>query len=344
MAKSGLEKLKENLAKNYGDARTSVPTAAVPQYTVTTTGSLTLDYALGVGGWVGGRMHEIVGVEGVGKTTLTLRSLAALQRAYPDKAVAYIDMEQTFDVRWAIANGLDLDPDRFLPLQPDHAEDVSDMLRAVCYEGDVCGVAVDSIGGMESKKALEKEAEEVTMGKNAQVITRMVKSTATLARQNNITVLLVNQYRANIASPKGGDISAGPKALRYATSTKVAMRKTGEPAVRLKINGQEEEVSRQVRARVERNKVAPQGRVATFWICNQEVADAHLSVGIDMADEAISLGTMTGVIGQRGAWYDLPSGQKCNGRAAALETLRKDPSAVESVRDAALALLKPVTA
>jgi recombination protein RecA len=339
LSKTSLSKLRDSLAKTYGEERVTVPEPSVEQYTVTTTGSLTLDYALGVGGWVGGRMHEIVGVEGVGKTTLTLRSLAALQRAYPDKAVAYIDMEQTFDVKWAIANGLDLDPDRFIPLQPDHAEDVSDMLRQVCDGGDVCGAAVDSIGGMESKKALEKEAEEVTMGRNAQVITRMVKNTATLARRNNVTVLLVNQYRANIASPKGGDISAGPKALRYATSTKVAMRRTGEPAVRLKVHGEEEEVSRQVRARVERNKVAPQGRVATFWIVNQEVPDAGLHIGIDQADEAISLGTMTGVIGQRGAWYDLPSGEKCNGRAKALEILRASDAEVQAVRTAALKIL-----
>jgi recombination protein RecA len=307
---------------------------------VTTTGSLTLDYALGVGGWVGGRMHEIVGVEGVGKTTLTFCSLAALQRAYPGKAVCYIDMEQTFDVRWAMANGLDLDPDRFIPLRPNHAEDVSDMLRTICHEADISGVAVDSIGGMESKAAFEKDAEESIVGRNAQIITRMVKNVATLARQRNITVLLVNQYRANIAAAgRGGDISAGPKALRYATTTKIAMRRTAEPVVRIRLDGEEEEVSRQVMARVERNKVAPQGRTAKFFICNQPVPDAGLKIGIDRADEAISLGLVTGVIGQRGAWYDLPSGQKCNGRAAALEILRGSEEEVDRVRAEAIGKL-----
>lgn len=333
--KTTLAKLHESLSRTYGVERTTV--SAAESYAVTTTGSLTLDHALGVGGWVGGRMHEIVGVAGVGKTTVTITSLAALQRAYPDKAVVYIDMEQTFDPWWAMANGLNLDPDRFIPLQPDHAEDVSDMLRETCRSADVSGVAVDSIGGMESKAAFEKDAEDSIVGRNAQVITRMVKNTATLARQNGITVLLVNQYRANIAAAgRGGDISAGPKALSYATTTKVAMRRTGEPPLVMKIDGEDQEVSRQVRAKVERNKVAPQSRVASFWIVNQNVPDAGLKIGIDGPDEAITLGLATGVIGQRGAWYDLPGGQKCNGRAAALGILRSDPAAVEAVRAEAL--------
>lgn len=335
---SAMARFREKLEKQYGEGRV-IRHDVAEQYEIVSTGSLTLDYALRTGGWVVGRLYEIVGPPGVGKSTLTMNSLANHQRAYPDKAVGYIDMEQTFDPAWARANGVDLHPDRFLHLYPDHSEHVSDMLRVGLNEGLLSAVAIDSIGGMESKVAFDKAADESAMGKGAQVITRMIKHAATLGRANKATILLVNQLRANL-SYGGGDQSAGPKILGYATTAKVTLSRTGEKVKTAKIAGQDEEYARQVRARVVRNKVAPQGRTATFWIVNQIMEEKGFSeLGIDRADEAKELGLITGVIGQRaGGWYTLPDGTELRGKDKELpEYLRQHPEVVDQIREDALA-------
>jgi recombination protein RecA len=335
---SAMETFRSKLIKTYGEGRV-VRHEEIRPYEVVSTGSLTLDYALRTGGWVRGRMHEIVGPPEVGKSTLVINSMAQHQLAYPDLAVAYIDMEQTFDERWALANGLKLGSDKFLHVYPDHSEHVSDLLRQICREAPVSCVVVDSIGGMESKAAFDKDAEDKVMGNNAQIITRMVKHVATLARETMVTCLLVNQYRANVSSPRGGEISAGPRALAYQTTTKVALRRTGEPVRTIKVNGENEEISRQIRAKVERSKVSAKSRVATFWITNQ-IADGFPEIGIDRADEALSLGTITGVIGQRGGgYYDLPGGEAIRGKDSVAEYLREHPEMVIKIRADALALV-----
>lgn len=332
-----MDRFRAKMEAQYGTGRVTRQEVEV-EYEVVSTGSITLDYALRTGGWALGRLYEIVGQPGVGKSTLVLNSMAQHQLAYPDQAVVYIDMEQTFDRKWAKANGLDLHPDKFLHLYPDHSEQVSDMVRQVLREAPVSCVTIDSIGGMESKAAFEKGAEESAMGKGAQVITRMVKHVATLTRENQATCLLVNQLRANLSGRGVGDISAGPKALAYATSAKVKLSRTDQRPVTRKINGQDEEISRQVRAKVERNKVAPQGRTATFWITNQ-IASGFTNLGIDRADEAKELGMVTGVISQRaGGYYTLPNGVEVRGKDKELpEYLREHPEVVEQIRTEALA-------
>lgn len=328
-----LKTLREQMTKTYGDGQVS-RRDSVKSYDVISTGSLALDLAMRTGGWVRGRTHEIVGVEGVGKTTVTITSMAEAQKAHPDLAVGYIDMEQTFDWDWAEANGLDTSDERFLHVFPDDTEDVSDMLRQMTQTGLFSLIVVDSIGGMESKQAFEKQAEDAVMGRNAQAITRMVKHVATLARQHNVAIIFVNQYRANL-SGMGSDISAGPKALRYNTTMKIEMRRTGEPTLKVGSGDNEEEVGRQVRAKVSRSKVAAQGKVAEFWIINQPT-EKYGPIGIDKADEAVMIGNTAGVFGRRGSWYDLPNGEALNGAEAVKGYLRDNPEVMLEIKSLAL--------
>lgn len=328
-----LKNLREQMTATYGTGRVTRHDS-VKDYEVIPTGSFSLDHAMRVGGWVCGRTHEIIGVEGVGKTTVAITSMAQAQRIFPKKAVGYIDMEQTFDFGWAETNGLDTSDERFIHVFPDHTEHVSDMLRRMCQSGLFSMLVVDSIGGMESKQAFEKEAEDVVMGKNAQAITRMVKHVATLARQHNVAILFVNQYRANL-SGMGNDISAGPKALRYNTTMKVEMRRTSEPTLKVGSGENEEEVGRQVRAKVSRSKVAAQGKYGEFWIINQDTPQ-YGPVGIDQADEAVAVGDNAGVFGRRGSWYDLPDGSKHNGKDKVKDYLREHPEAMDQIRTIAL--------
>lgn len=329
-----LRTLRDQMTKTYGDGQVT-RRDSVKAYEVISTGSLALDLATRVGGWVRGRTHEIIGVEGVGKTTIAITSMAQAQAQYPKLATGYIDMEQTFDWDWAESNGLNTTDERFLHVFPDDTEDVSDMLRQMTQTGLFSLIVVDSIGGMESKQAFEKDAEDVVMGKNAQAITRMVKHVATLARQHNVAILFVNQYRANL-SGMGGDISAGPKALRYNTTMKVEMRRTGTPTLKIGSGDNEEEVGREVKAKVSRSKVAAQGKSAEFWIVNQP-SDKYGPIGIDQADEAVMIGDTANIFGRRGSWYDLSDGTSHNGRNAVKMHLRENPILMQQILSEALA-------
>lgn len=335
--------LREKLGKRYGDAvvrRENVKST----YDVIPTGSLSLDLALRTGGWVEGRIHEIIGVEGVGKTTRVIESMVEAQRKYPDKAVAYIDMEQTFDYPWAEELGLKTDDDHWLHVFPDDSEDVSDVLRETVATGLFSVVVVDSIGGMESKQAFEKEAEGVVMGRNAQVITRMVKHCAVLCRKYQTTALLVNQYRANISNPMGSDIAAGPKALKYATTTQVAMARTSDEPIMAILPGDKDPVmiGRKIRARVARSKVSVQGKSAEYWLFNADTPEFG-PIGTDKADEGVTIGVFTDFFNIRGSWYyfDGEDGKerRFNGRSALLDHLRSCPDDLEWVRSQSIARL-----
>ena len=261
----GLAKLRDEMEKRYGETQISRRERVEP-YQVTSTGSLSLDLALRVGGWVEGRIHEIVGQEGVGKTTIAINSMAEAQAKYPHLACGYIDMEQTFDWDWAESNRLVTDDDHFLHVYPEDSEDVSDQVRMMMATGLFKMIVVDSIGGMESKQAFTKEAEEAVVGRNAQIITRMAKRLAVDANKHRCTALLINQYRANIGNPKGRDLTAGPKSLKYATTTKVELSRTGQTPLKFKFPEDDEPqvVAKEVRARVTRNKVAAEGKKAEF--------------------------------------------------------------------------------
>lgn len=339
---TSLSALRTNMTKTYGEGRVSAR-ARVEPYQVIPTGSMSLDLALRVGGWALGRIHEVVGPEGVGKTTLCINSAAGAQKRYQDKAVGYIDMEQTFDWDWAERNGLDTSDERFLHVYPDHAEDVSDQVKAMIETGLFSLIIVDSIGGMESKQAFEKQAEEHVMGRNAQVITRMVKRLASEARKHQVAVLLVNQYRANLANPQGMDQSAGPKALKYATTTKVEMRRTSTDALKYDFKDGEGLVVVGVenKARVTRNKIAAANKSGTFWIINQDTPEWG-PVGIDQAAEAYAIGTYTEVIdAQPGGYHWMPwttdKKERIHGKAAVMAFLRANPERAEEVRQAAVA-------
>jgi recombination protein RecA len=328
------------MEKKYGHR--AVTTTLAPRSFIPT-GSLGVDHILRTGGWPVGLICEILGPPDVGKSTLVISSMIQALKMFPERGVCYIDMEGTFDYDWATSLGLacseeDIASGRWLHLYPENSEEASDMVRDQTGTGLYSMVVMDSVGGMESKKALDKEAEKDSVGKNAQVITRMVKHLGTLARIRNASVLLVNQPRANINAMAVSDISAGPKALQHQTGMKIQMSRGGEmPRTMVFEQGQPAEpVAVQVKAKLVRSKITAPGRVCEYWICNRHT-ETYGPPGIYVADECVDIGIRTGAIKQAGAWYTFPAGLRVHSRDECYAAIRKLPELVEQVRGAMFA-------
>lgn len=302
-------------------------------YEVIPTGSLDLDYKTGVGGYVEGRLNEIWGPEGMGKSTLSLLGIVQAQQKYPNKRTAWIDMEHVFDEKWAQALGVDLT--RLYIYPPDNAEDVADAMKEFLVSGIFSMVVLDSIGGMIPEAEKSKDANEEVMAKQAKIVTRMVKIAAVEAARSGTAVLLINQVRANLSY--GADTTTGGGfALKHATTMKLKLKRTDDQPFVVNVNGVKHLVGHKIAILIERLKVAPKGQTAIISFFNQPSAK-YGPIGIDRADEAASLGITLGIVGQGGAWYTFPNGEQVNGREKVVEYLRSHPEVVEEIREKAIA-------
>jgi recombination protein RecA len=343
MPNTALSNFAGGLGKKYGEQRIS----SGPSLEIVSTGLIGLDRALHRGGIPRGRIVELVGPPDAGKSTWAISLMALWQKLFPGLGIWYIDIEKTFDYDWAEILGLDTTPladgGTFLHTYPETSEQASDMLHDACRipQGKTAGLfalaVVDSIGGMESQKAFDKDAAGDIMGKNAQVITRMVKRTASMARLSGCTALLINQHRANM-SGFGGDLSAGPKAMQHSTTIKLTMRNaSGEGTIRyMKIDGHDQVVSVKRVIKVDRYKLGAPGGRCELWI-NNRYTDAYGDPGINRIDEAVTLGISSGVIVQAGSMYTVPGADKVKGKEALRALLAASPDLVETVRAGILA-------
>lgn len=330
---AALNKWLAKMDTSYGEGVFQQMEESAP-YEVVSSGSLALDFSLGVGGLIAGRTYELWGTEHSGKTTLSFLLSAMHQRAHPTKRTAYIDMEHRADKSWAKAWGVDTT--RMFLVRPNSAEEVADLLKDTLRSGFFSFVVVDSVGAMIPEKEMDKDAEESAMGRKAQVVTRMVQIASVEADKSGTTVLYINQVRANFAY--GGDTTTpGGFALKHATTARLKIKRKSGSDIKMKVDGEELVVGYTVSVRIERNSVAPAYKTAEFVIITQPTT-THGPVGVDSADEALTLGLRTKVLQQGGAWItDTTSGERWNGRDATLKGLRADPVAVERIRIAALA-------
>jgi recombination protein RecA len=344
-ASAGSRQLAASAAKlrlKYGQERTREPRSHI----VVSSGSIALDWALRVGGYEQGSLYEITGPPGAGKSTAAIATMIEHLSAFPDRGVAYIDLERTFDEARATAMGLDCsleaeDAGRWMHMLADSSEHVSDMARDLIVTGLFSLVVVDSVGAMESDKTLGKTAEKAAdaVGRNAKIITQMNKALVFLAAKHKCTVILVNQPRAAVGSMSPVDVSAGPKHMQHATTGKLEMRALGtaENVRELRLPGETDDlqVSIKTRIRVPRLKNGLPGRVAEVFL-NRVGTPEFGPPGFDLPDEAMSLGTRLKVIKLGGTYYTMPDGQRVNGKAAALAYLREHPDVVQMVRKAIL--------
>lgn len=334
---AAIKRFEETFAKEMGvDASRDTKTS----YDVIPTGSLAIDYALGIGGIPTGRITEIWGPEHAGKTTLSVLIAVEAQRKFPDKMVAWIDMEQTFDTEWAQTLGLDLARVWRPPVKT--AEEVADFTKRFTMSGLCSLVVIDSVGGMLGQAEYEKEADEATVAIVAKIVTRMVKQSAPICAANGTALVIINQVRANIGAhakaPQTG--TAGGWALKHVTTIRMSVKRGGELPKFITVDGEQVPVGYLVAVKVEKNKCAPYGKKADFWLFNQ-ATDKFGGIGVDPFVETVEFGKKLGIISGSG-WLVLPSGEKFNGAAKTAEHLREHPEVMNEIRTKVLATLSGV--
>lgn len=291
------------------------------------TGSLSLDMALGIGGVPRGRIVEIYGPEASGKTTLALHVVASAQKCGGE--AAYIDVEHALEPAYARALGVDIDS--LLISQPDTGEQALDIAESLVRSGAIDVLVVDSVAALIPRVELEGEVGDVVVGALARLMSQAMRRLAGAISKNNCTVIFINQLRQKIGVMYGNpETTPGGLALKYYASVRVDVRRVET----LKVNG--EMVGNRTRAKVVKNKVAPPFREAEFDIMYGE--------GISKIGEMVDLGVKLELIDKAGAWFTV-DGQRVQGRDAVKEYLTNNPDVCakleQQIRDNAYKLLAP---
>ena len=291
------------------------------------TGSLSLDFALGIGGVPKGRIIEIYGPEASGKTTLALHIVASAQKNGGD--AAYIDVEHALEPAYARALGVDIDS--LLISQPDTGEQALDITESLVRSGAIDVIVVDSVAALIPRAELEGEVGDTVVGMLARLMSQAMRRLAGAISKNNCTVIFINQLRQKIGVMYGNpETTPGVLALKYYASVRIDVRRIET----LKANG--EMIGNRTRAKVVKNKVAPPFREAEFDIMYGE--------GISKISEIIDLAVKLELIDKGGAWFTV-NGQRLQGKDAVKEYLTANPEYCDqleqAIRDNSFKLLSP---
>ncbi|MFP1644857.1 recombinase RecA [Pontitalea aquivivens] len=288
----------------------------VAEIEATSTGSLGLDIALGIGGLPKGRIIEIYGPESSGKTTLTLHVVAEEQKK--GGVCAFVDAEHALDPNYARKLGVNLD--ELLISQPDTGEQALEIVDTLVRSGAVSLVVVDSVAALTPKSEIEGDMGDATVGAQARLMSQaMRKLTASIGR-SNCMVIFINQIRMKIGVMFGNpETTTGGHALKFYASVRLDIRRIGA------IKDRDEVVGNSTRVKVVKNKVAPPFKQVEFDIMYGE--------GISKVGELVDLGVKAGVVEKSGAWYSYGDERIGQGRENAKQFLRDHPDVAHAIED-----------
>ncbi|WBU61060.1 recombinase RecA [Paracoccus albus] len=288
----------------------------VAEIEATSTGSLGLDIALGIGGLPKGRIIEIYGPESSGKTTLTLHAVAEEQKK--GGVCAFVDAEHALDPHYARKLGVNLD--ELLISQPDTGEQALEIVDTLVRSGAVNMVVVDSVAALTPKSEIEGDMGDHQVGAQARLMSQaMRKLTASIGR-SNCMVIFINQIRMKIGVMFGSpETTSGGNALKFYASVRLDIRRIGS------IKDRDEVVGNSTRVKVVKNKVAPPFRQVEFDIMYGE--------GISKTGELIDLGVKAGVVEKSGSWYSYGDQRIGQGRENAKQFLSDNPDMAMEVED-----------
>ncbi len=278
------------------------------------TGSLALDWALGVGGIPRGRVTEIYGPEGAGKTTLAQHVVAEAQKR--GGVAAFIDMEHALDPDYARICGVDVD--NLLVSQPDTGEQALEIAEALIRSGAVDVIVIDSVAALVPRAEIEGEMGDSHPGLQARLMSQALRKLSGAIKQSNTALLFTNQLREKIGVMYGNpETTSGGRALKFYASVRLDIRRV----TAIKERG--EVIGSRARVRVTKNKVAPPFRVAEFDIT---YAEGISKVG-DLLDVAVGLG----VVDKRGSYFYHGEETLAQGRENAKQFLREHPDVAATI-------------
>ena len=279
----------------------------MPEIEATSTGSLGLDIALGIGGLPKGRVVEIYGPESSGKTTLTLHCVAEEQKK--GGVCAFVDAEHALDPQYAKKLGVNLD--ELLISQPDTGEQALEITDTLVRSGAVSMVIVDSVAALTPRSELEGDMGDSSVGVHARLMSQaMRKLTSSIAR-SNCMVIFINQIRMKIGVMFGSpETTTGGNALKFYASVRLDIRRIGA------IKDRDEVVGNTTRVKVVKNKVAPPFKQVEFDIMYGE--------GISKTGELIDLGVKAGVVEKSGSWFSYGDERIGQGRENAKAFLKEN--------------------
>lgn len=286
-------------------------------------GSVGLNFALGVGGYPRGRIIEIYGPESSGKTTLAIHAIAEAQKL--GGIAAIIDAEHAFDRFYAESLGVDVD--NLLISQPDSGEQALEIADQLIRSSAIDIIVIDSVAALTPKAELEGEMGENKVGLQARLMSQALRKLTASINKTNTTCIFINQLREKIGVMFGNpETTTGGNALKFYASVRLDIRKIGVLKDGDSANGS------QVRVKIVKNKVAPPFKKAEF--------DIMFGEGISKSGEILDLGVEAGVIKKSGAWFSYGDTRLGQGRDAAKQAIADNPELADELEAKIMEFLK----
>ena len=281
---------------------------------VISSGSISLDIALGIGGYPKGRIIEIYGPESSGKTTFALHAIAQAQKN--GGRAAFIDAEHALDPVYASKLGVNIN--ELLLSQPDNGEQALDICEALVRSGAISVIVIDSVAALVPQAEIEGEMGDNHIGLQARLMSQALRKLSGIINKTNTVAIFINQLREKVGVMFGNpEVTPGGRALKFYSSIRLEVRK-GE-AIKQGTNI----IGSQTKIKVVKNKMAP-----PFKTCSVEIMYGE---GVSLLGEIVDLGTDAGVIEKSGSWYSYNGDKIGQGKENVKEWLKKNPAVKEEI-------------
>ena len=318
---SKLEKLKilqstlDKIEKNYGKGSImKLGDRPDENYEAISTGSISLDTALGIGGFPKGRIIEIYGPESSGKTTLAIHAIAESQKK--GGIAAFIDAEHAFDPVYARKLGVDID--NLLISQPDNGEQALEIADNLIRSGAIDIIVIDSVAALTPKAEIDGEMGESKVGLHARLMSQALRKMTSTISKTGCCCIFINQLREKIGVMFGNpETTTGGNALKFYASVRIDIRRTQA------IKEGDQNIGNRVKVKVVKNKVAPPFRTCEF--------DLMFGEGISKIGEIIDLGVECGIIKKSGSWFSYGETKLAQGREGVKNLLHDNPELADEL-------------